>query len=50
MVTRLADVGEQGAVAVIDQGVLIHLVGGEAADRWQRANRLGRDRGDPHQW
>ena len=49
MVTRLANVGEQGAMAVIDERVLIHLVGGKAADRRQRTNRLRRDRGDAEQ-
>ncbi len=49
MVTRFADIGEQGAMAVVDQGVLIHLVRGKAADRREGANRLRGDRRDAHE-
>ena len=48
MVALLPDVGEQLAMAVVDQGVLLELVRGQAADGGQRSDRLGGDRGDAH--
>src|SRR5438046_8780030 len=48
MVALLPDVGEQLAMAVVDQGVLLELVRGQAADGGQRSDRLGGGRGDAH--
>ena len=49
MVTRLADIGEQRAMAVVDEGVLIHFVRGKPADRREGTDRLRRDRRDAHE-
>src|SRR2546421_5630895 len=49
MVAFFADIRKQVAVAVVDERVLVHLVGGKPADRRQGANRLGGDGGDAQQ-
>ena len=49
MVARFADVGEKRAVTVIDQGVLLEPVGGQAADCRKRADRLRGHRRHTHQ-
>jgi hypothetical protein len=36
-------------MAVVDEGVLVDLVGGKPADRRQGTDGLRRDRGDAHQ-
>ena len=46
VVAGLADVGQQGAVAIVDQGVLLHLVGGKPANGRQGTHGLRRDRRD----
>ena len=49
VVALLADVGEQLAMPVVDQGVLLQLVRGQAADGGQGPDGLGGDGGDAHQ-
>ena len=49
VIALLADVGQQGPVAVVDQGVLVHLVRGQATHGRQRTHGLRGDRGDAHQ-